>query len=97
MVAAGDAWEIEPNEWWYLFEVNLLGVFLCCGAAIAGCSNAAGGHIVNLASGPRTCRAPRAPPQRQQGRRALFSETLAEQLRARMPVFSFSPGPSGRP
>ncbi len=23
-------WEIEPDDWWNVFEINVLGVFLCC-------------------------------------------------------------------
>ena len=28
------AWEVEPEEWWHILEVNLLGVYLCCRTVI---------------------------------------------------------------
>ena len=31
----GEAWELDPEEWWRVFEVNVLGVHLCCEAALA--------------------------------------------------------------
>src|SRR5204862_2098361 len=30
----GATWEIEPEDWWRVIEVNLLGVHLCCRAVI---------------------------------------------------------------
>src|SRR5437588_2392401 len=30
------AWETEPDEWWNVLEVNVLGVYLCCRAVIPG-------------------------------------------------------------
>ena len=32
----GATWEIEPDDWWRTFEVNVLGVHLCCRAVIPG-------------------------------------------------------------
>jgi NAD(P)-dependent dehydrogenase (short-subunit alcohol dehydrogenase family) len=29
-------WELDPANWWRVFEVNVLGAFLCCRAAIPG-------------------------------------------------------------
>ena len=33
-IAHEDVWEVEPEEWWHVHEVNVLGVFLCCRAVI---------------------------------------------------------------
>jgi NAD(P)-dependent dehydrogenase (short-subunit alcohol dehydrogenase family) len=30
------SWEIYSHEWWQVYEVNVLGVHLCCRAAIPG-------------------------------------------------------------
>ncbi|TML06080.1 MAG: SDR family NAD(P)-dependent oxidoreductase [Actinobacteria bacterium] len=30
----GVAWELDPDEWWRVFEVNVLGVHLCCRTVI---------------------------------------------------------------
>ncbi|MGH3115898.1 MAG: SDR family oxidoreductase, partial [Gaiellales bacterium] len=45
------AWELDPAEWWRVFEVNTLGVYLCCRAVIPGMLVRGGGRIVNVASG----------------------------------------------
>ena len=31
-----EAWELEPERWWHVLEVNVLGVYLACRAAIPG-------------------------------------------------------------
>ena len=31
-----DTWETDPDEWWRLFEVNVLGVYLTCRLALPG-------------------------------------------------------------
>ena len=43
----------EPDEWWHTFEVNVLGVFLCCRAFAPGMIDRGSGRIVNVASGVR--------------------------------------------
>ncbi len=30
----GPTWEVDPDEWWQVLEVNVLGVHLCCSAVI---------------------------------------------------------------
>ena len=30
------AWEVDPDQWWNVFEVNVLGVYLSCRAVIPG-------------------------------------------------------------
>ena len=42
--------QAEPDTWWHVFEVNVLGVFLCCRARCRD-ARARGGRIVNIASG----------------------------------------------
>jgi 3-oxoacyl-[acyl-carrier protein] reductase len=88
------AWELEPEEWWHVLEVNVLGVYLCCRAVIPGMIARGGGRIVNVASGAAylpgntstAYSASKAAVHR-------FSETLATQLESHgIPVFSISPG-----
>jgi NAD(P)-dependent dehydrogenase (short-subunit alcohol dehydrogenase family) len=86
------AWAVDPEEWWRVFEVNVLGVYLCCRAVIPGMIARGGGRIVNVASG-----AAYLPGSRQTayaGSKAAvhrFSETLAAQLEPHgIPVFSIS-------
>jgi NAD(P)-dependent dehydrogenase (short-subunit alcohol dehydrogenase family) len=87
------AWEMEPDEWWHVFEVNVLGVYLCCRAAIPGVLERGSGRIVNVASGaaylPGTSSTAYSASKAAVHR---FSETLAVQLEGRIPVFSISPG-----
>lgn len=44
-------WEHPPSEWWRVFEINMLGAFLCCHAVAAGMVGRGRGRIVNVTSG----------------------------------------------
>jgi 3-oxoacyl-[acyl-carrier protein] reductase len=93
-VEEGAAWELEPADWWHVFEVNILGVYLCCRAVIPGMLARGGGRIVNVASGAAYL--PGSSSTAYSASKAAvhrFSETLAQQLEPRgVPVFSISPG-----
>jgi NAD(P)-dependent dehydrogenase (short-subunit alcohol dehydrogenase family) len=88
------AWEVEPADWWHVFEVNVLGVYLCCRAVIPGMLARGGGRIVNVASGAAYL--PGSASTAYSASKAAvhrFSETLANQLEPHgIPVFSTSPG-----
>ncbi len=88
------AWEVEPEEWWRILEVNVLGVYLCCRAVIPGMIERGGGRIVNVASGAAYL--PGSTSTAYSASKAAvhrFSETLANQLAPHgIPVFSISPG-----
>lgn len=43
--------ELEADEWRRVFEVNVIGVFQCCKAALPHFKKAGGGRIVNISSG----------------------------------------------
>jgi NAD(P)-dependent dehydrogenase (short-subunit alcohol dehydrogenase family) len=90
----GNAWEVEPDEWWHVFEVNVLGVYLCCRAVIPGMLGRGRGRIVITGSGaaylPGLDREAAYPASKAAAWR--FGETLANQLRGRIPVFVISPG-----
>lgn len=45
------AWEHEPADWWHVFEVNVLGAFLCAHAVLPGMIARRSGRIVNVSSG----------------------------------------------
>ncbi len=45
------SWEQDPRDWWRVFEVNVLGAYLCARAAIPGMRRRREGRIVNVASG----------------------------------------------
>ena len=46
----GPVWEVAPEEWWRLLEINLFGTFLCARAVLAGMTERRQG-ISNVASG----------------------------------------------
>jgi 3-oxoacyl-[acyl-carrier protein] reductase len=87
------AWEVEPARWWHVFEVNVLGVYLCCRAVIPGMLERGRGRIVITASGaaylPGGTNSAYASSKAAAHR---FGETLANQLQGRIPVFPISPG-----
>jgi 3-oxoacyl-[acyl-carrier protein] reductase len=92
-IEEGAAWELDPDEWWRVFEVNVLGVYLCCRAVVPGMLERGRGRIVNVASGAAYL--PGSSSTAYSASKAAvhrFSETLANQLKGRIPVFSISPG-----
>jgi NAD(P)-dependent dehydrogenase (short-subunit alcohol dehydrogenase family) len=87
------AWEADPAEWWRTFEVNVLGVFLCCRAVIPGMLSRGRGRIVITGSGAAYL--PGSSNTAYSASKAAvwrFGEVLARQLEGRIPVFVFSPG-----
>jgi NAD(P)-dependent dehydrogenase (short-subunit alcohol dehydrogenase family) len=87
------AWEVEPAEWWRVFEVNVLGAYLCCRAVIPGMLERGRGRIVITGSGaaylPGSSNSAYAASKAAVWR---FGEVLAAQLEGRIPVFVISPG-----
>lgn len=43
--------ESDPDEWWRVFEVNVLGVYLCCRVVLPAMVQRGSGRIVNVSSG----------------------------------------------
>jgi 3-oxoacyl-[acyl-carrier protein] reductase len=89
----GAAWEVTPEEWWRVLEVNVLGVYLCCRAVIPGMLQRGRGRIVITGSGAAYLPG-QANTAYSSSKAAVcrFGETLAAQLEGRIPVFVFSPG-----
>jgi len=89
----GASWELDPAEWWRVQEINVLGVHLCCRAVIPGMLERGSGRIVITASGAAYL--PGSTGTAYSASKAAVSrygETLANELRGRIPVFFFSPG-----
>jgi len=89
----GPSWEIDLDDWWHVYEVNVLGVHLCCRAVIPGMLERGRGRIVitgsgaaYLPGGDRTA----YPPSKAAVCR--YGEMLANELAGRIPVFFLSPG-----
>jgi 3-oxoacyl-[acyl-carrier protein] reductase len=88
------AWELPVEDWWHVFEVNVLGAYLCCRAVIPGMIERSRGRIVNTGSG-----AAYLPGLRNSAygasKAALYrmGEALAAQLQPHgIPLFTISPG-----
>jgi NAD(P)-dependent dehydrogenase (short-subunit alcohol dehydrogenase family) len=86
-------WETDPAEWWRTFEVNVLGVHLCCHAVIPGMLERGKGRIVITGSGasylPGAASTGYPASKAAVGR---YAEALNNELAGRIPVFVFSPG-----
>ena len=89
----GSTWELDPAEWWHVQEINVLGVHLCCRTVIPGMLERGRGRIVITASGAAYLpgSSSTAYPT-SKAAVARYGETLANELRGRIPVFFFSPG-----
>jgi 3-oxoacyl-[acyl-carrier protein] reductase len=87
------AWELEPEEWWRVLEVNVLGAYLTIRAVIPGMLERGAGRIVITGSGasylPGSTSTAYAASKAAVGR---LGETLDGQLQGRIPVFVISPG-----
>jgi 3-oxoacyl-[acyl-carrier protein] reductase len=91
----GATWEVEPQDWWRTFEINVLGVHLCCRAAIPGMLERGSGRIVITGSGAAYL-PPGGPSETDypasKAAVCRYGEMLAAELEGRIPVFFFSPG-----
>jgi NAD(P)-dependent dehydrogenase (short-subunit alcohol dehydrogenase family) len=47
----GPLWEQDIDDWWHVFEVNVLGAMLACRTVLPGMVERGAGRIVNLGSG----------------------------------------------
>jgi NAD(P)-dependent dehydrogenase (short-subunit alcohol dehydrogenase family) len=91
-------WEERPADWWRIFEVNVLGPYLCCRAILPGMVKRKRGRIVNVGSGaghlavtPSNVAGTAYGPSKAALHR--FGELLAGQVgRYGLAVFTISPG-----
>jgi 3-oxoacyl-[acyl-carrier protein] reductase len=89
----GQTWEVDVHEWWRVLEVNVLGVNHCCRAVIPRMLERSSGRIVITGSGAAYL--PGASSTAYPASKAAvfrYAETLANELRGRIPVFVISPG-----
>ena len=89
----GSTWEVAPEEWWRVLEVNMLGVHLSCRTVIPGMLERGRGRIVITGSGAAYL--PGSSGTAYSSSKAAvcrYGETLANELRGRIPVFVISPG-----
>lgn len=89
----GATWEVDPDEWWHVQEINVLGVHLSCRSVIPGMLNRGSGRIIITASGAAYLPGSTGPAySASKAAVARYGETLANELSGRIPVFFFSPG-----
>lgn len=89
-----ESWETDPDEWWHVLEVNVLGAYLTCRLALPGMVERGGGRIVITGSGasylPGSTSSAYAASKAAVGR---FGEVLAKQAGPHgVKVFVISPG-----
>jgi 3-oxoacyl-[acyl-carrier protein] reductase len=89
-----ESWETDPDEWWHVLEVNVLGAYLTCRLALPGMIERGGGRIVITGSGasylPGSTSAAYSASKAAVGR---FGEVLARQVKEHnVQVFVISPG-----
>ena len=89
-----DSWETDPDEWWRILEVNVLGAYLTCRLALPGMIERGGGRIVITGSGasyiPGSTFGAYGASKAAIGR---FGEVLAKQVAEHgIKVFVISPG-----
>jgi NAD(P)-dependent dehydrogenase (short-subunit alcohol dehydrogenase family) len=85
----------DPQEWWRVFETNVLGAYLCTYCVTPGMRERGSGRIVNLGSGAAYLPGSSAGTAYGASKAALgrFSEVLANRLREDgVFVFLISPG-----
>jgi len=91
-------WEEDPAGWWHVFEVNVLGTYLCCRAVLPAMVERGQGRIINVGSGgaylpPRPGMVGGTAYGPSKAALYRFGELLAAQVAERgIAVFTISPG-----
>ena len=93
----GTSWELSPAEWWQVFEVNVLGTYLCCRAVLPSMLGRGSGRIVMLSSGASYLPVTSGPVGSSYGASKAAVGRFAEYLAAEagphgIAVFAISPG-----
>jgi NAD(P)-dependent dehydrogenase (short-subunit alcohol dehydrogenase family) len=93
----GLSWELTPTEWWEVFEVNVLGTYLCCRAVLPSMLARGSGRIVIVGSGASYLPVTPGPVGSHYGASKAavgrFAECLAAEAGPRgVSVFLISPG-----
>lgn len=83
----------NENDFWRTFEVNVLGVHLCCRAVIPSMLRRGRGRIVITGSGASYLPGSRSTAySASKAAVGRYAETLHNELDGQIPVFVFSPG-----
>ena len=98
--AVGESWAHRPADWWSVFEVNVLGAYLCSTAALPEMTERGSGRIVNVASNAAFFPIPddleaviNSAYMASKAALVRFTEALAAEVRpVGIGVFAISPG-----
>jgi 3-oxoacyl-[acyl-carrier protein] reductase len=87
-------WNEDPADWWRVFEINVLGAYLCCHAVLPGMIERRHGRIVNTGSGASYLRSSGFTSYgASKAALGRFAELLAGQVAEfGIAVFTISPG-----
>jgi 3-oxoacyl-[acyl-carrier protein] reductase len=88
-------WEEDPADWWHVFEINVLGAYLCCRSVLPAMIDRRRGRIVNTGSGASYLPGGGGSTAYGPSKAALgrFGELLARQVSEfGIAVFVISPG-----
>ena len=90
----GPVWEVDPDEWWQTFDVNLRGLFLASRAVLPGMVARQRGRIVNVASNAGAHRWPLVSAYAISKAAVIkFTENLAKETKRQgVTVFAMHPG-----
>jgi NAD(P)-dependent dehydrogenase (short-subunit alcohol dehydrogenase family) len=90
----GYDWDVDPDDWWRTFEVNMRGPFLCARAVLAGMVKRQRGRIVNISGGAAANHLPQmAVYCATKAALTQWTTGLAAELQGRgVSVFAFAPG-----
>lgn len=90
----GLAWEVDPDDWWRTFEVNVRGTHLVTRAVLPGMVQRRHGRIINIASHAGVARWPFGSPYATSKAALIkYGENLAAEVRRfGITVLSFHPG-----
>ena len=95
--AQPSSWEMDPDEWWRVYEVNVLGVHLCCRAVIPGMLERGRGRIVITGSGAAYLPGGRSTAYApSKAATCRYGEMLANELAGGSPSSSSAPAWCGR-
>ena len=92
--SSAPVWEQDPADWWHVFEINVLGAYLCSRAVLPGMRDRGRGRIVNMGSGASYLPSAGAPVYgASKAALGRFGELLAGQVaELGISVFTISPG-----
>lgn len=90
----GPTWQVDPDEWWRVFEINVRGTLQACRAVLSSMTARRSGRIINMVSHAGHTRWPHVTAYAvSKGAVIKLTENLAAELHEHdVSVFSFNPG-----